>query len=61
VYDHDGKSMLQCPLKYKTGAEIKRGWTSVHECLAKGVGNQPKLYILDNKASAELKRALAKY
>jgi hypothetical protein len=60
VYDHDSNSILQCPLKNKTGAEIKRGWTSMHERLTKG-GNQPKMYILDNEASAQLKQALAKY
>jgi hypothetical protein len=60
VYDHDSNSILQCPLKNKMGAEIKRGWISVHERLAKG-GNQPRMYILDNEASAQLKQALAKY
>jgi hypothetical protein len=60
VYDHDSNSILQSPLKNKTGAEIKRGWVSIHEHLAKG-GNQPKLYILDNEASADLKRTLRKY
>jgi hypothetical protein len=55
VYDHDSNSILKCPLKNKTGAEINRGWTKIHERLEKGV-NQPKLYILDNEASAELKK-----
>jgi hypothetical protein len=48
------------PLKNKTGAKIKRGWTYIHERLAKG-GNQPKLYILNNKASTDVKKSLAKY
>jgi hypothetical protein len=39
VYDHDSNSILQSPLKNKTGAEIKRGWVEIHERLAKG-GNQ---------------------
>jgi hypothetical protein len=60
VYDHDSNSILHCALKNKTGAEIKKGWQHIHEKLAKG-GNQPKIYILDNEASAELKRALTKY
>ena len=47
-------------LNNKTGAEIKRGWTSIHEGLTRG-GNQPKLYILDNEASADLKKGLKKY
>jgi hypothetical protein len=60
VYDHDSNSILVIALNNKTGAEIKRGWTSIHERLAQG-GNQPKLYILDNEASADLKKGLKKY
>ena len=60
VYDHDSNSILMIAIKNKTGAEIKRGWTSIHERLARG-GNQPKLYILDNEASADLKKGLKKY
>jgi hypothetical protein len=60
VYDYDSNSILHCALKNKTGAEIKRGWLHIHEKLARG-GNQPNIYILDNEASTELKRALAKY
>jgi hypothetical protein len=60
VYDHDSNSILVIALKNKTGAEIKRGWTSIHERLAQG-GNQPKLYVLDNEASADLKKGLKKY
>ena len=60
VYDHDSNAILQCPLKNKTAGEIKRGWQSIHERLSKN-GNQPKLYILDNEASALLKSALKKY
>jgi hypothetical protein len=57
VYDYDSNSILQCPLKNKTSAEIKRGWKTIYDRLAKR-GNQPSLYIMDNEASAELKRAL---
>jgi hypothetical protein len=60
VCDYDSNSMLHCPLKTKTGAEIKRGWTTTHEKLASG-GNQPKPHILDNEASADLKKALKKH
>ena len=60
VYDHDSNSILHCALKNKSGAEIKRGWIQIHERLAKR-GNQPKMYILDNEASHELKKALSKY
>jgi hypothetical protein len=60
VHDHDSNSILHCALKNKQAAEIQRGWLHTHEKLAKG-GNQPKMYILDNEASSELKRALTKY
>jgi hypothetical protein len=60
VYDHDSNSILHCALKNKQAAEIQRGWLRIHEKLTKG-GNQPKMYILDNEASAELKRALTRY
>ena len=58
--DHDSNSILVIALKNKTGAEIKRGWTSIHERLSRG-GNKPKMYILDNEASADLKKGLKKY
>jgi hypothetical protein len=60
VYDYDSNSILHFALRNKTGAEIKRGWVKIHERLAKG-GNQPKMYILDNEASADLKKGLNKY
>jgi hypothetical protein len=53
VYDHDSNSILHAALKNKTAAEIKRGWISIHERLMRG-GNQPKMCILDNEASADL-------
>jgi selenocysteine lyase/cysteine desulfurase len=34
VYDHDSNSILVIALKNKTGAEIERGWTCIHERLA---------------------------
>ena len=60
IYDHDSNSILHSALKNKTGAEIKRGWMSIHDRLSRG-GNQPKMYILDNEASADLKKGLQKY
>jgi hypothetical protein len=60
VYDHYSNSILHAALKNQTAAEIKRGWISMHEPLMRG-GNQPKMYILDNEASADLKKGLKKY
>jgi hypothetical protein len=60
VNDYDSNGILHCPLKNKTGAEIKRGWITIHERLARA-GNQPEMYILDDEASADLKKGLKKY
>jgi hypothetical protein len=59
VYDHDSDSILHAALKNKTAAEMKRGWISIHARLMRG-GNQPKMCILDNEASADLKKGLKK-
>jgi hypothetical protein len=62
VYDYDSNGILHCPLKNKTGAEIKRGWITIHERLGLArAGNQPEMHILDNEASADLNKGLKKY
>jgi hypothetical protein len=50
IYDYDSNIILHCALQNKTAGKIKRGWIELHGQLAK-CGNQPKMYILDNKAS----------
>jgi hypothetical protein len=60
VYDYDSNNILHCALKNKTAGEIKRGWLELHGQLTKS-GNQPKMYILDNEASHDLKKTLKKY
>jgi hypothetical protein len=60
VYNHDSNSILHAALKNKTAAEMKRGWISIHARLMRG-DNQPKMHILDNEASADLKKGLKKY
>ena len=59
-YDYDSNGILAEPLKSKQSAEIKRGWKVLYDQLAKR-GNAPSIYILDNEASAELKKACDKY
>ena len=59
VYDYESNAILCKPLKNRTAGEIKTAWEAVHSQLSLS-GSQPGLYILDNKASFELKRAMKK-
>ena len=60
LYDHDSNVILTYPLKTPQGAETKRAWVTLHERLAcRGVA--PKIYIMDNEASADLKKAILKH
>ena len=47
------------PLKNRKVPEIKRGWLKLNPILAKG-GNEPKIYLMDNEASTDLKTSLQK-
>jgi hypothetical protein len=59
VYDFDSNAILVEPLKSRQAGEIKRAWQSLHDILIKR-GTAPKMYILDNEASNELKNAMIK-
>ena len=59
VYDHDSNAILVTPLKNRQAAEITKGWTEIHDRLARH-DNAPKLFILDNEVSFEFKKALDK-
>ena len=60
MYDHDSNAILTHPLKTRQGAEIKRTWMILHDQLARR-GVPPKIYIMDNEASSDLKKAILKY
>ena len=60
IYDYDSNVILAEPLKSRVAREIKRGFLKLNETLARR-GCQPKIYILDNEASNELKNSLLKY
>ena len=59
IYDHDSNAILSEPLKNRTGPEIKRGWLKLNLIVAKG-GNEPKIYLMDNESSTDLKTSLHK-
>ena len=59
-YDYDSNAILAEPLKNRTSGEIKRAWLVLFEKLYRN-GNAPKIYIMDNEASNDLKQACKKY
>ena len=59
VYHHDSNAILVEPVKNRQAAEITRAWKNIHETL-KQRGEQPKIYILDNEVSNDLKKAFLK-
>ena len=59
MYDYDISSILVKPLKNRQAAEITNAWKTIHSRL-KRHGNDPQLYVFDNKVSFEFKSALRK-
>ena len=59
VYDYDSNSILAEPLVSRQVGIIKSAWENIHSALAQR-GAAPKLYIMDNEASAELKLSMKK-
>jgi hypothetical protein len=59
VYDFDSNAILSEPLKSRQADEIKKAWEILHAQLAK-CGTAPKMHILDNEVSNELKNAMIK-
>jgi hypothetical protein len=60
VYDYDSNAILVETLKSRQAGEIKKAWETMHLTL-NSHGSSPKLYILDNEASGDLKNAMKKY
>ena len=59
VYDYDSNAILVEPLPSRQAAVINKAWKKIHTKLRKG-GNEPKLYIIDNEVSNELKQSMNK-
>jgi hypothetical protein len=59
IYDYDSNAILAEPLKNKTAGEITKAWLNIHAKL-ENHGSKPSIYIIDNEASNELKKALKK-
>ena len=59
VYDYDSNAILAEALQNRQAGNIKIAWEKIHGTLVNR-GAAPKLYIMDNEASQELKSAMTK-
>lgn len=57
VYDYDSNAILVEPLKNRQAAVIRKAWEKIHTKLVTS-GVTPKLYVMDNEASYDLKNAM---
>ena len=57
---YDSNIILSKPLKTRQAIELTSAWTSLHDQLQSN-GYAPKLHILDNECSDELKKTFKKY
>ena len=55
TYHYDANNILTTPLKNRTGTFIISGITKIHDKLRKQ-GSTPKLHIMDNEVSEDLKK-----
>ena len=56
AYDFDSNAILAEPLKSRRGGEIKNAWLKIYDILA-SIGHPPKLYVMDNEISTDLRKA----
>ena len=59
LYDYDGNAILSKAIKSRSANDIKDAWEYCNSVVTK-YGNEIKLHVLDNEASAVLKEALNK-
>ena len=59
IYDYDSNAILATALQNRQAGTIKKGWEKLHTILATR-GAAPKLYIMDNEASLDLKSSMTK-
>ena len=59
LYDYDSNVILAKALRNRQGQEIMSSWTSLYDTLEKK-GIAPTVFILDNEASNDLKKAMIK-
>ena len=60
MYDYDSNAIMSEPIKKSQAETIRDTFLKVHKVL-KARGNEPKIYIMDNKCSSGLKEAMKNY
>ena len=59
IYDYDGNAILMEPLKNRQAMEITVAFNKIYNRLVKHI-NEPKLFIMDNECSNDLKLSILK-
>ena len=60
MYEYDSKKILDEPIKNRQAETIHNVSLKIHKVLKARIG-KPKVYIMDNKCSSDLKEAMKKY
>ena len=59
MYDYDSNSILSKPINNKQAATIRCAFLKIHRIL-KSRESKPKVYIMENECSSDLKEAMKK-
>ena len=60
MYDYNSNAILSETIKNKQAATICDAFLKIHKVL-KAIGSEPKVYIMNNKCSSDLKEDMKKY
>ena len=60
MYDYDSNAILSKPIKNRQAATIHDALLKIYQIL-KSIDSDPKVYIMDNECSSDLKEAMKKY
>ena len=60
MYEYDSSTILSEPIKNRQSATIRDAFLKAHKVL-KAIDSDPKVYIMDNRCSSDLKEAMKKY
>ena len=60
VYDFGSTAILSRPIKNRQAGKIRDAFLKMHKIL-KSIGNNPKVYIMDNDCYSDLKQNIKRY
>ena len=60
MYDYDSNAILAEPIKNRKAATIHDAFLNIHKVIKERV-SEPKVYIMENECSSDLKEAMKKY